>query len=192
MMPDYYYTNSGLPSTADMPCRSRLCNKGVLTIQFKPAHHPYTLHQSKRAYGQPLPLNTPRIGTFMKGTRSLILVMFKGCDSPAPKTNPEPAKKLQAVQVEGKDLTDATSQTNLISMKKDMLLIFTLVVAAFCVGWLLCRRFADLEHSNANVATRVTNLEARLVPVEKDHQYREYRGRIWDKVKGLIPFIKAL
>ena len=75
-------------------------------------------------------------------------------------------------------------------MRKDMLFIFALVVAAFCVGWLLCRRFADLEHSNAVVATKVTNLEARLLPVEKDHQYREYRGKIWEKVKGFIGFAK--
>lgn len=75
-------------------------------------------------------------------------------------------------------------------MKRDMLLIFALVVAAACVGWLLSRRFADLEHSNAVVATKVANLEARLLPVERDHQYRQYRGKIWEKVKGLIGFAR--
>lgn len=77
-------------------------------------------------------------------------------------------------------------------MKRDILIILAFVTAAFCFAWLLCRRFADLEHEQAMTAAKVANLETRLLPVKTDHKCREYRWKIFDQIKGLFGLTKTV
>ena len=76
---------------------------------------------------------------------------------------------------------------------KNFMIILALVGFAFCAGWLLCQQIAGIGHRQRLPGARIADLQARLLPLEREHQAHEYRGKIWEKIKsglGLAKLIK--
>jgi hypothetical protein len=69
-----------------------------------------------------------------------------------------------------------------------LLLVGLLVLVALFVGWSVGRDYSRIAASTETNASRVSDHESRLLPLERDLERREKR---WAKTKGLFDWMRG-